>query len=460
MPNPIAYLAIVVWPFVIIYFIKRLGFQAGILIGLLVGYMFLPSGIEINFPGIPAFDKFTITSFTLIVYMILHKKTFGYEDLDKFLKVMFIGFLISPFLTALTNTERYFYLPGLTLYDGLSDTVGNFLYFLPFLLGFKYFRSYEHQQLLFKYFAIAAVIYAVLALYEIRMSPQLHRSLYGFFPHSWQQQYRDGGFRAVIFMGHGLLVAFFLAIGVATIATMKKTSTKFSRFGSNGFLLLFVLITLLLSKTLGALILGVIALFAIYFIPNRLIHLGTVAIAIIFISYPILSSMKIFPHDNLIEYANMVSAERAESLNYRFEHEESLLNHANSKSLFGWGGWGRNRVRDEISGENISTTDGKWIITLGVRGWFGYITEFMFIIAPLWLSRKYHKLAKSKSYNEQFFLASHALIVALILVDQMPNASLNPLYWLVIGALLGRIYDLKNPEEQGIYGGQKVSKNG
>lgn len=451
MPNPIAYLAIIAWPFIILYFIKKHGFQAGILLGLLGGYMFLPSGMEINFPGIPAFDKFTITTMTLTGYMLFHKKSFGYGDLDKFLKIIFIGFLISPFLTALTNTERYYYLPGLSLYDGLSDTVGNFLYFLPFLLGFKYFRSYENQQLLFKYLAIAAVIYAVLALYEIRMSPQLHRSLYGFFPHSWQQQYRDGGFRAVVFMGHGLLVAFFLAIGVAVIATLKKTNTKFSRFGNNGFLLIFVLITLLLSKSLAALIFGVMAVFTIYFVPNRLVHLGTVVVAIMFISYPVLSSMKIFPHESLLEYANMISAERAESLEYRFNHEESLLEHANSKSLFGWGGWGRNRVRDETSGKNLSTVDGKWIITLGVRGWFGYLTEFMFVVAPLWLARKYHKLAKSKSYEEQFFLASHALIVAIILVDQMPNASLNPLYWLVIGALLGRVYDLKSSEKARVW---------
>ncbi|MCB2425871.1 hypothetical protein [Methylophaga pinxianii] len=444
MPNPIAYLAIIIWPILILVLIKRYGFQSGVLLGLLGAYMFLPAGFNVDLPGIPAFDKFSVTTMTLIGYMLINKKRFGYGELDGFLKVIFIGFVISPFLTALTNSERYYYLPGLTIYDGLSDTIGNYLYFIPFLIGFKYFRSYEHQQLLFKYFAIAAVIYALFALYEIRMSPSLHRSLYGFFPHSWQQQYRDGGFRAVVFMGHGLLVAFFLAVGVTVLATMKKTKTKFSRYGANGMLLTLVLVTLLLSKSLAALIFGIVALLAIYFAPNRLIHSGTVLIAAMFIAYPVLSSMKIFPHTALLEYANVVSSERAESLGYRFEHEEGLLNHANDKSLFGWGGWGRNRVRDEITGEDLSTTDGKWIITLGTSGWFGYLTQFMFIIAPIWLANKYHKTAKSKSYNEQFFLASHALIVALILVDQMPNASLNPLYWLLIGALLGRIYDLKN----------------
>lgn len=107
------------------------------------------------------------------------------------------------------------------------------------------------------------------------------------------------------------------------------------------------------------------------------------------------------------------------------------------------GGWGRNRVRDEMTGQDTSTTDGKWIITLGVRGWFGYISEFLFIVVPIWLSFRIRSKAKHISKKESIFLASHVLIVSLILLDQMPNASLNPLYWLVAGALLGRVYDLK-----------------
>jgi hypothetical protein len=37
-----------------------------------------------------------------------------------------------------------------------------------------------------------------------------------------------------------------------------------------------------------------------------------------------------------------------------------------------------------------------------------------------------------------FLLASHSLIVSIIMIDQIPNASLNPLYWLIVGSLFGR----------------------
>ena len=44
MPNFIAYGAICVWPLIIIFLIKRYGNEKGILLSLLIGYMFLPAG--------------------------------------------------------------------------------------------------------------------------------------------------------------------------------------------------------------------------------------------------------------------------------------------------------------------------------------------------------------------------------------------------------------------------------
>ena len=186
------------------------------------------------------------------------------------------------------------------------------------------------------------------------------------------------------------------------------------------------------------------ALIALYLVPNRLVHLGVVVIAILFISYPVLSSLKLFPHNSLVSFAESVSAERAQSLDFRFENENTLLAHANNKMMFGWGGWGRNRARDEMTGNDVSTTDGQWIITLGVYGWVGYLSKFMLIVIPLWWANKYRKLIPADKVDEQNFFALHSVIAGLILVDQMPNASLNPLYWLIIGALVGRIYDIRH----------------
>ena len=48
------------------------------------------------------------------------------------------------------------------------------------------------------------------------MSPQLSNMFYGFFPHSWQQHVREGHFRPIVFMQHGLMVSLWMAVSSVT----------------------------------------------------------------------------------------------------------------------------------------------------------------------------------------------------------------------------------------------------
>lgn len=440
MPNIIAYAAVWSWPLFVIFFIKRYGFERGILLSLLGAYMFLPARFNIDLPVI-YLDKFTITTLSLILILFLSGKKIGFIGLSPKMKFVLFIFLVAPFLTALTNMEPYRFLPKLSLYDGFVDSVITFLNFVPFLMGIYYFKSFENQVLLFKIFALAALLYALFALFEIRMSPQLHTMLYGYFPHSWIQQYRSGGFRAIVFMGHGLLVAFFLAIGLACLTALNKINLRVVRRIDIKILFIFMITVSLLMKSLAAFIFGVFMFLMYTYSPPRLISLAALVIAIVFVTYPVTSAMKIFPHEDVSDIAGMISVDRQGSLLYRFDNETRLLEHASHKPLFGWGGWGRNRVFDPETGEDITVTDGKWIITLGTRGWVGFLAEFLFFIVPIWLVYKLKGNQKVPK-NERFLLAAHSLIVAIILLDQMPNASMNALYWLVVGALLGRAYDI------------------
>lgn len=447
MPNFFAYVTISVWPLFVLWFINRYGFTKGALLSLLGAYMFLPAGFEINLPGIPAFTKFSVTSMTFLAYMLITRRELGYRSLNGLFKVLIIGFIIAPFFTVFNNPGSYLFLPGLSYYDGLSDSVGHLLYFLPFLIGFKYFRNYESQYVLFKYFAIAAVIYAILALYEVRMSPQLHNIFYGFFPSSWLQQVRSGGFRAIVFMGHGLLVALFLAIGLGVWAVINKNKNRFLPV-DNKLMILLILIALIFMKSFAALIFGLFLFIMITFISTKKMHQASVMIAMLFMTYPITSSMGIFPHDDIVDFAYSINPERGQSLEFRFKNENMLLDRASIKPFFGWGGWGRNRVLDPETGEDLSVTDGKWILTIGIRGWFGFLTEFLLIVLPIWMAYKIQKKYKTMDNKERALLAAHALIVSIILLDQMPNASLNPLYLLLVGSLLGRVFELRSEFRQ------------
>lgn len=443
MPNPFAYFILFCWPLVVIYLVNKRKIGNGALISLLVAYMFLPAHMAIDLPVLPPLDKFTVTTITILIILLLKKVPIGIGLLSFKYKLIFAVLLISPFITAITNSEPYLFLRPLSLYDGLTNSIVNFLYFLPFFIGLKYFRTREAHQKLFAYFALAAFLYSFLALYEIRMSPQLHQQLYGYFPHSWIQQKRGGGFRAIVFMGHGLLVAMFLAIGVGFWTLLKKNNQKIFRYSLN-FGLLICLITLILMKSLGALLMGTLLLLSIYFLKPTQQILLSVIIAIVFITYPFTSATGLFPHEDLYELAATYSEERAGSLKYRFDNEEILLNHANEKPLFGWGGWARSRVFDPETGKDISVTDGYWIIILGKYGWVGFLGTFLFMILPIWTSFRNQKVLRGQDMSVQRSIAAHTLILSIILIDQLPNSSLvdNGLYWLLAGSLLGRLNEL------------------
>lgn len=443
MPNTFAYAIMALWPVVIFMLMKKYGVGAGSLLALLTSYMFLPANLSIDLPVLPPLDKFSITTLTIIAIFVVKKIPLGINSLPKVYKWLLAVFFIAPFLTALSNSERYLHMPGLTLYDGLTSSIVSFLYFFPFLIGVKYFRELESHTKLFQYFAIAALVYAFFALYEIRMSPNLHSMLYGYFPHSWQQQYRDGGFRAVVFIGHGLLVAMFLALGVTFWATMKKAGLKVFRYSSLVAMGILV-VTLIFMKTYSAIVYGAFAYCAINYLSKNQQISASLMIALLFITYPILTASGVFPHKELVSLASDFSVDRAGSLEYRFDNESVLLAHANEKPLLGWGGWGRNRVFDSATGQDVTVTDGYWIIVLGVSGWVGFLSKFLFLFLPIFFVFKSHRNMHYENESSKTLLAAHTLIISLIMIDQLPNSSLgsNSLYWLLAGSLLGRADEL------------------
>src|SRR5690606_33436719 len=70
-------------------------------------------------------------------------------------------------------------------------------------------------------------------------------------------------------------------------------------------------------------------------------------LVLIALLYPTMSIMNLFPHQTLMDWTESMSAERSQSLGFRFENEDRLLEHARQRLFFGWGGWGRNRVYNE-----------------------------------------------------------------------------------------------------------------
>jgi len=439
--NLFAFVVLFMWPIFSIWLYKTKTIQVATLWTIVGGFMVLPVSTFFDFPLIPPLGKHSMPVLAAIIGCWLVKgQRVRYFSNKGLLQVLVLFLFLGAFITAELNTDRVIlaghFLPGLTMHDAISAVIAIFLKVTPFFIGKQFFRSYQDQLLMFRFLAIAGIIYTLPMLYEIRMSPQLHIMFYGYFPHSFGQQLRGSGFRPVLFMGHGLWVAFFSFCALIAAVSLGQIKEKIYKY-SFAALSYYLLVVLVLCKSKASLLYGLFAFIVIKKISwNKQIKIAFF-LAMMAMLYPAMSIMKIFPHQQLAELAeSYLGPERAESLVFRFNNEQVLLEHARKRLFFGWGGWGRNRVFDEETGKDMTVTDGRWIITFGVSGMVGFIAEFGLLAIGIYRAKSAAKWVKDK--KELILLAAHALLMSIIMVDQLPNASLEPWLWLLAGILLGR----------------------
>jgi hypothetical protein len=237
-----------------------------------------------------------------------------------------------------------------------------------------------------------------------------------------------GGFRAVVFMGHGLMVAIFCFVCVCAAAIQFKISKQHEKM-RNVYILLYLFTILILQKSVGAIGMGLVITAGILFLYRSKQALITKVIVAIFFLYPSLSILNLIPYEAIISFISDFSVDRAGSTNYRFIQEIELMQHAYQKLFIGWGSWGRNSFYN-------STTDGYWIIILGVYGAIYFYALFGMFIMGVFNSM----LKTSTIKNEQIVYSGLSLMLAGVLFDQLQNASLSSSWlWFLSGLLSASI---------------------
>jgi len=439
--NALAYSVLFLWPILSIWLYRHKSIQLASLITIVGGFMVLPVGTSVDFPLIPPLGKSSMPVFSAIIgCWLIKKQRIKYFSNKGLLQLLVIMLFSGAFITAALNADRVIVggkiLPGLTFHDAISAVIGVFLQITPFFIGKQFFRSYKDQLLMFRFLVIAGLIYSVLVLYEIRMSPQLHILAYGYFPHSFNQQLRGEGFRSVVFMGHGLWVAFFMLCILTSSSVLWKVDEKIRNL-STAKVSYYLFVVLVLCKSKASLLYGVFSFLIIKKMSYKNQLRAAVFLAMLTLLYPTMSMMKVFPHQQLSGLASeYMGDDRAGSLIFRFKNEEMLLTHAKKRFFFGWGGWGRNRVYNDETGDDMSVTDGRWIITFGVSGFLGFIAEFGLLAVCIFKAKAASKYTKVE--KELSLIGGHAILISIIMIDQLPNASLAPWLWLLAGILLGR----------------------
>jgi hypothetical protein len=200
-------------------------------------------------------------------------------------------------------------------------------------------------------------------------------------------------------------------------------------------LLVPLLITTVLCKSAGALALLGIGLgvqFAIHYSKARIL---VVVLALLPCAYITARSFGGWSGADILSLASAVSQDRESSLATRLDNENLLVAKALQRPLFGWGGWGRNRVTDEETGEDASITDGLWVIAVGVNGMTGLAALFGSLLLPVaLLMRK----VPVRTWLDPAVAApaSLAVVLALYAIDCLFNAMVNPVFTVCAGALV------------------------
>lgn len=461
IPGPQSYVILLLWPLVILLLFRKLPFQQALIWSVVSSYLLLPAAwvVRIPLPILPALDKAfvpaaaTLIISTVVLYQIRARiKTAARRGQKITATVSFVrpgllprtgiglGLIIlligGVFLTVFTNTDERTYgftiLPGLRINDAIGTVLDTMVMVVPLLLGRKFLADDDGHKALLTILAIAALGYSLLALYEVRMSPQINSMVYGFFPHSFAQHIRPGGFRPLVFLDHGLLLGIFLSCAAIAVAVLIRMSTGAVRF-SYALAFVYLVGVLYLAKTLGAMLIAMLMLPVALLMPVRLQLIMAALIAGVTLTYPMLRGADLVPVDRILTVAESLDEARASSLGFRFYHEDNLLEKASERPVFGWGTWGRWRIHDE-DGRDITVSDGEWVITIAQWGWIGYIGKFGLLCLPLILFT-----LRQKRYEIGLATSGLCLVIAANLIDLIPNSSPSPIIWLAAGALLGRM---------------------
>lgn len=434
----LAYTMLLVWPAIAVALFRSLNLERAVIWSILGAYMLLPPLVAYDFPLIPPLDKFAIANLTSYILCItLAGQRVPLLPRSLVARLLIILMFLCPVLTVMTNSDPLVYpqrvVPGLSIHETLGALIAEFIEILPFLIGRSLLSSDRAMRDIMSTLVVAGLIYSVPMFIEIRMSPQINVWVYGFFQHDFIQMVRYGGYRPMVFLPHGLWAAFFALMAFVA-------ATAMWRYGEAQRRALYMLATgylgvlLVMCKSAAALIYGIILLPVVRLLSLRQQLLIAATLAMIAALYPALRGAGLVPIDEIMAQAEAISPDRAASLLFRLNNEDALLARATERPWFGWGYWGRNQIHDPVTGEVTSTTDGRWIIVIGMMGWAGYLAEFgllSFSIVLLW------RTSLRRGVEVSPFAGPVALILGFNMVDMLPNATLIPFTWLLAGALLG-----------------------
>jgi hypothetical protein len=325
-----------------------------------------------------------------------------------------------PFLMSGLNGQGW--------YEGFSHSLFLVqLYGIPYLVGRMFFRDERTVRELCWSLVVVAVAYLPLCCLEMIDGPFLHHWVYDLHQHNVQQHWRSGAWRAMVFLQHGLMVAFSLTVGYVASFGLQGNEPKHRRTLLQ--LLLILSLGLVLQRTLIAVLLALVG--AVVLVVARLTPARPFKALLLLLApgYLILRLALPFPIDQVQQTLDRwVGPQRAQSLSYRLVNEEAIIEHVRpSKGFFiGFGrdGW---RPPNPYEPWTEVVTDSVWGRLLGTCGILGLSLWYACFLIPT--------ASALFTPNSRYRLIL-GVVLLLYIYDSLLNSMLSPIYHICLGAVV------------------------
>ncbi|MBI1318568.1 MAG: hypothetical protein GC168_06430 [Candidatus Hydrogenedens sp.] len=364
----------------------------GFSLAYLIGLMFLPAGEAgvLNLPGVPDLSKENAPVIGILLGTILFRP----EAFDKFkltpFDLIFFAAMQASFMSAYVNDNGVRF--------AISEAFGLFLNrVLPIMLARIHLGTPGGLKTFLICLVLLGAAYVPGALWEFRMSPQIHTTTYGYFQHVFQQHIRGNFYRPILFFYHALALARFFAVCTffALFIVRKDLVRLFGPYGNYVFLI--PLFGLLLSQSVSpcimlALISGLYLIMrrfplAAYVLPT----IGFVWMTFMFMGWEL-------SYTAIGKFAG-ISTERIDSFQYRLdaihEYKSIILN----RFGLGHSGFGHGRIEGRA-------TDSQLLIELLKGGILGTLAQYLWWIGSMYYALRVARRAPGTG------LANMALAIA------------------------------------------------
>ncbi|CAB5115690.1 hypothetical protein D3OALGB2SA_2668 [Olavius algarvensis associated proteobacterium Delta 3] len=246
------------WPVVSLVLFSVLRPRQAVLASLLAGWLLLPQKVGFKLSGLPDYTRVTSVVLGLVLgVLVFDLSRLSGIRLGRF-DLPIVAWCLCPMASSVAN--------GLGIYDGISGVLTHVIFYgIPYFIGRLYFSDHIGMRELAIGLIVAMLCYVPLILFELRMSPQLHKHVYGFLQIPFKMIWRLGWYRPMVFLRHGLELGVLIA-GAALVAVWLWRSRSIIRIGwlSARFAALILLVVSLLCRALNGYFVLFMGLGALY----------------------------------------------------------------------------------------------------------------------------------------------------------------------------------------------------